>query len=64
MNAKNLRELSVEALCKERLELLKERFNLRMQKASSQLKKTHLIKINRRRAAYVEMLLGEKTVAR
>ena len=49
MNASELREKSVEELKEQLLELRREQFNLRMQKASGQLEKTHTIRQVRRK---------------
>lgn len=60
MKASELRQKSVEDLKKERLELLREQFNLRMQKATGQLAKPHLFKQVRRNIARLNMVLSEK----
>ncbi len=60
MKASELRQKSVEDLRKERLDLLREQFNLRMQKATGQLSKPHLVKRVRRSIARINMLLSEK----
>ena len=54
MKAAELREKTTEDLNKDLLELLKEQFNLRMQKASGQLGQTHL------QSRFVEILHGLK----
>ncbi len=61
MKAHKLREKSVAELNIELLNLLREQFNLRMQVASSQVKKTHLLKHVRRNIARIKTLLIEKT---
>ena len=48
MNAKDLREKSVEELRKELEGLLREQFNLRMQRGSGDMPKPHLFKNVRR----------------
>jgi large subunit ribosomal protein L29 len=63
MNIKEMREQEVEALKAERIELLKEQFNLRMQKATGQMAKPHLIKQVRRNIARVNTILAEKNAA-
>ena len=51
---------SVEELKKERLELRKAQFNLRMQKATGQLAKPHLFKETRKQIAQINTLLAQK----
>lgn len=60
MDASDLREKSVEELRKELLELLRERFNLRMQLGSGQQPRPHLFKRVRRDIARVKTVLNEK----
>ena len=60
MKATELREKSVEDLNSSLLDLLKEQFNLRMQKASGQLGQSHLLKQVRRDIARVKTVLEEK----
>lgn len=60
MKASELRQKSAEDLKKERLELLREQFNLRMQKATGQLTKPHLFQQVRRNIARLNMVLSEK----
>lgn len=60
MKANLLREKSVEELNEEQLKLLKEQFNLRIQKAIGQPQKPHLIKQVRRNVARVKTILKEK----
>ncbi|MDH5433259.1 MAG: 50S ribosomal protein L29 [Gammaproteobacteria bacterium] len=60
MNARELREKSVEELQAELLELRKEQFNLRMQKATSQTEQTHTLKEVRRNIARVKTVLNQK----
>ena len=55
---KELREKSVGDLKAHLLELHKEQFSLRMQKATGQLPKTHDIRRVRREIARVKTLLG------
>jgi large subunit ribosomal protein L29 len=63
MKASELRQKSPEELRQELLELLREQFNLRMQKATSQLSKPHLCQQVRRNIARVKLVLSEKTKA-
>ena len=60
MKATELREKSVEDLNSNLLELLKEQFNLRMQKETGQLGQSHLLKQVRRDIARVKTVLQEK----
>ncbi len=60
MELKKLREKSAEGLQAHMLELQKESFSLRMQKATGQLAKTHDVRRVRREIARVHTLLGQK----
>jgi large subunit ribosomal protein L29 len=60
MNAKELREKSVEELEKELVTLRETQFNERMKKAVSQEEHTHLFKQVRRDIARVKTVLNEK----
>ncbi|MES2670862.1 MAG: 50S ribosomal protein L29 [Pseudomonadota bacterium] len=60
MELKQLRAKSAEELETHLLDLHKERFSLRMQKATGQLAKTHDIRRVRREIARVNMLIGQK----
>ena len=60
MELKELRQKSSKDLQAHLLELHKEQFSLRMQKATGQLAKTHDIRNVRREIARVNMLLTEK----
>ena len=60
MKASELRSKSTDELKQERLGLLREQFNLRMQKATGQLAKPHLVKRVRRDLARISMVLAEK----
>ena len=60
MKAQELREKSVEELNAELLNLLREQFNLRMQKSSGQLGQSHLLGQARRDIARVKTILNEK----
>ncbi|KAB8314000.1 50S ribosomal protein L29 [Tolypothrix campylonemoides VB511288] len=61
MELKQLREKSADALKAHLVELHKEQFALRMQKATGQLAKTHEVRRVKREIARVNMLLGEKS---
>ena len=58
MELKELRQKSEAELSSHLLDLHKEQFSLRMQKATGQLAKTHDIRIVRREIARVNMLLS------
>jgi large subunit ribosomal protein L29 len=60
MTAKELREKSSDDLKKELLDLLKEQFNLRMQKANEQLNRHTQLRSVRRNIARVKTILNEK----
>ncbi|ALN64249.1 MULTISPECIES: 50S ribosomal protein L29 [Lysobacter] len=60
MELKQLREKSADQLKAHLVELHKESFALRMQKATGQLAKTHEARRVKREIARVNMLLGEK----
>jgi large subunit ribosomal protein L29 len=60
MTAKELREKSIDDLKKELLDLLKEQFNLRMQKANEQLNRHTQLKSVRRDIARVKTIINEK----
>lgn len=60
MKAADLREKSAEDLNKELLGLLREQFNLRMQKTSGQLGQSHLLGQVRKDIARVKTVLSQK----
>ena len=60
MELKELRQKNEAELASHLLDLHKEQFSLRMQKATGQLAKTHDIRLVRREIARVNMLLSEK----
>jgi len=60
MNAKELREKSVEALNQDLLKLREQQFKLRMQGSTGQLGQSHLLGVNRRDIARVKTMLREK----
>jgi large subunit ribosomal protein L29 len=63
MELKELRQKSPADLKVRLLDLHKEQFSLRMQKATGQLAKTHDIRLVRREIARVNMLLTETSKA-
>jgi large subunit ribosomal protein L29 len=60
MKSKELREKNADELSKELVDLLREQFNLRMQKGTGQLARPHQIKQVRRSIARVKTVLREK----
>ena len=60
MELKQLRQKSADELKSHLLDLHKEQFSLRMQKATGQLNKTHDVRRVRREIARVNTLLGTK----
>ena len=60
MNASELKIKSVDELNNELTSLLREGFNLRMQKATGQLTQSHQIKENRRNVARIKTILRQK----
>jgi len=63
MNAQELRSKKSTELDLDLAALLKQQFNLRMQKATGQLSKTSQLKVVRRDIARVKMVLNEKQPA-
>ncbi len=60
MNARELREKSIGELETELLALLREQFNLRMQRGSGQLPRPHQFRQVRRNIARVKTVISEK----
>ncbi len=60
MDAKELREKSITDLQTEKQSLLREQFNLRMQRATGQLNQTHRFKQIRREVARINTIMNEK----
>jgi large subunit ribosomal protein L29 len=60
MRAVDLRSKSLEELNAEKLELLKEKFNLQMQKGTGQLEKSHLIGQVKKNIARINTVISEK----
>lgn len=60
MKASELREKSVDELEKELIEMLREQFNLRMQRGTGQLNRPHLMNDVRKNIARVKTILREK----
>ncbi|GLQ30473.1 50S ribosomal protein L29 [Litoribrevibacter euphylliae] len=60
MKASELREKSSEELQQQLLDLLRDQFNLRMQKSTGQLSQTHLLTQVRKDIARVKTVLNQK----
>lgn len=60
MNASELKAKTVAELNEELSGLLREGFNLRMQKATGQLVQSHQIKLNRRSIARIKTIICQK----
>lgn len=60
MKATDLREKSVDELRDELVAVKREQFNLRMQHATGQEVKTHLVREARRNAARIKTVIAEK----
>ncbi len=60
MKASELREKSSEELQQQLLDLLRDQFNLRMQKSTGQLNQTHLLTQARKDIARVKTVLNQK----
>ena len=60
---KELKTKSTEELRAQKIDLLKEQFNLRMQKGTGQLTKNHMFKNIRRDIARINTILSEKQKA-
>lgn len=57
---KELKDKSETELKSQRIDLLKEQFNLRMQKGTGELKQNHMFKNIRRDIARINTILSEK----
>ena len=60
MKATELREKSAQQLNEQLLELLRDQFNLRMQKATGQLGQSHLLSQVKREIARVKTVLSQQ----
>lgn len=60
MKASELRDKDVPSLNKELIELRREQFNLRMQKATGQLSRTHRLNEIRQDIARIKTVLNQK----
>lgn len=60
MKTAELRQMSVDELKAEHLSLLREQFNMRMQKGGGELTRTHAVKNTRKNIARVLTILTEK----
>jgi large subunit ribosomal protein L29 len=61
MNAADARALTPDQLKEELLKLKKEQFNLRFQRATGQMEKTHRVNEVRKDIARIKTMLREKT---
>lgn len=61
MNASDMSKMSETELQKELIDLLKEQFNLRMQKKIGQLAQFHKLRLVRRQVARVKTILKQRT---
>lgn len=64
MKVSELRAKSVEELTSTMVEIYRDQFNLKMQKATGQLSKPHQIKLNRRNIARIHTILAQKGVSK
>ena len=60
MKAKELREKKPQQLSEQLLTLLRDQFNLRMQKATGQLGQSHLLKQVKRNIARIKTVLNQQ----
>jgi len=60
MKISEMRALSLDDLKKELINSLKEAFNLRMQKYTGQLSKTHVLSLVRKRIAHIKTVMHQK----
>ena len=60
MKANEIKQKSVEELTQELLGLLREQFNLRMQKGAGELAQSHRVKAVRRDIARIKTILNQK----
>jgi len=60
MKAAELGNKSASALNKELLDLLREQFNLRMQKSTGQMGQTHQFKVVRKNIARIKTVINQK----
>ena len=64
MKVSELRAKSAEELTSTMVEIYRDQFNLKMQKATGQLSKPHQIKLNRRNIARIHTILAQKGVSK
>ena len=60
MNTNDLRKMSIPELRKELTNVLREQFNMRVQKASGQTIRPHLVKTARKEVARIKTIMREK----
>ena len=64
MKVSELRAKSAEDLTSTMVEIYRDQFNLKMQKATGQLSKPHQIKLNRRNIARIHTILAQKEASK
>jgi len=64
MKVSELRAKSTEELTSTMVEIYRDQFNLKMQKATGQLSKPHQIKLNRRNIARIHTILAQKEASK
>lgn len=64
MSASEFRKLSVQQLQDELTSLLREQFNLRMQRGSGQQVKSHMFSQIKRKIAQIKTIIGQHEVAK
>ena len=64
MKVSELRAKSAEELTSTMVEIYRDQFNLKMQKATGQLSKSHQIKLNRRNIARIHTILAQKEASK
>lgn len=64
MKVSELRAKSAEELTSTMVEIYRDQFNLKMQKATGQLSKPHQIKLNRRNIARIHTILAQKEASK
>jgi len=64
MKVSELHAKSTEELTSTMVEIYRDQFNLKMQKATGQLSKPHQIKLNRRNIARIHTILAQKEASK
>ena len=63
MKTEELRQKTIEELKKEKQEIMREQFNMRMQSSSGRVAKPHVVKNLRRMIARINTIINEKVGA-